>query len=305
MGKSTFLTEEQLWGDKQSNIIKAKGNKVKPTPYAILLGAEVDDAGYGYSWTTSTHYDGSYCVVSPLGDVSHSRAANSRRVAARPASFSNKSEISPNRVKNKGKDGIWEIEEYEYPHSIVSDEIAEILNSKGPGVIKSKYVITRDTRKCNEFNKGFKGKEQPIWEYDGKRYIKVTATLSEEHTVINGKIYNSGDKVWVEIQPQKEWYDPKTGERLTQEAVFAGVQINLSGYYYGVLTNTDMQRNMLDKYDEEKIVKPKTKTSTFGLKNLVFNSLGLEKFVTPKADKEKVKVKVITPNTSEKNKYHK
>ena len=73
MNNFTFLTDEQIFGNQQLDIIKKYGTKCAITDFSILLGGYVNRdystsdniSGTGY-WWTKTPYDGNARVVTEL-----------------------------------------------------------------------------------------------------------------------------------------------------------------------------------------------------------------------------------------------
>lgn len=143
MNNFTFLTQEQIFGDNQLEILKKYGIKCAVTDFAILLGTFASSENYTSEgntlkdragrWWAKSDYDKSYpCTVSQDGTKSYDYCIN-RRVGARPAlSYSSIKSICMNEMINIK--GIKEVEYGEYPQTIVdvgrSNEL-EMAYNKG------------------------------------------------------------------------------------------------------------------------------------------------------------------------------
>ena len=128
----TFLSDEQVFGDKALDIIKRYGPKAAITDFSILLGGYVDDNCHtnegdtdkdrtGWWWTRTNSWDDGACVVAAAGYDHHDFVINCLN-GARPAlPYSSISSIASNEVR--GSFGIKEVEYGEYPQTIVDDRI--------------------------------------------------------------------------------------------------------------------------------------------------------------------------------------
>ena len=127
MNNFTFLTDEQIFGNDQLDIIKKYGTKCAITDFSILLGGYV--AGDYYTsegnsrndrtgwWWTKTPYDNDARVVNRNG-IRNWCIVSERNGGARPAlPYSSISSISSNGVR--GRNGILEVEYGEYTQTCV------------------------------------------------------------------------------------------------------------------------------------------------------------------------------------------
>ena len=116
MNDWTFLTDEQIDGDNQLEILRKYGLRCDITDFSILLGSHVSD-GAGIWWgKTASDYDNGARIIFPDGDI-HFANPQQRQVGARPAiPYSSIFSFCSNAVINKS--GILEVEYGELPHYI-------------------------------------------------------------------------------------------------------------------------------------------------------------------------------------------
>ena len=122
MSDFTFLTEEQILGSNQIDVIKKRGTKAAISDFSVLLGGWVSDyhvdsdsslkGRTGYYWTKSDDGDNDARAVDDIGARYYNRV-DSRYGGARPAlPFSSISNIPTNGESGKrARDGILEVEE--------------------------------------------------------------------------------------------------------------------------------------------------------------------------------------------------
>ena len=69
MVKTTFLKEDQIWGDDALDVLKVYGTKVAPTELAAVLGAAMPETGLYSFWTSGSDREltGSSWSISPCG----------------------------------------------------------------------------------------------------------------------------------------------------------------------------------------------------------------------------------------------
>lgn len=82
--------------------------------------------------------------------------------------------------------------------------------------------------KLNKTNRYFPTSSEGIveeYEYDGKKYVRVTATFFQKSKTIlsNGCEYDYGSKVWVRVEPIKLIVTKDNFSSLTEKILFAGV----------------------------------------------------------------------------------
>lgn len=274
MKNFTFLTESQIFGSEQLDIIKKRGTKAAITDFSILLGGYVSDNNYiaggsslkertGYYWTKTDDGDNDARVVSLSGNSSLNNVSE-RDCGSRPAlTFSSLSEIPTNGVsseeikKETASDGIIEVYYGFYPQTAVNKslqlELERAYNSSLLNLTGNSY--TTDSRKYNEYDDGFLGMKHNEYEYNGKRYVRVIANSyydGDEFTLSNGEKYKNGDPVWIEVEPIKWLVDEKNKIMLTDKIVFSGVQFNKTrDYHTENFDRTDIKKFMDDDFSKD------------------------------------------------------
>ena len=113
MSDFTFLTEEQIFGSNQIDVIKKRGTKAAISDFAIILGGYVSNDSYvdtdsslkgrtGYYWTKSIDNENDVILVSNNGSTIRNRAygrCGGARLALPLSSISN---IPMNGEREKG-----------------------------------------------------------------------------------------------------------------------------------------------------------------------------------------------------------
>ena len=142
--KITLLSEEEIWGDNQLEVLKKYGNIVAITDLVVLTGGYCEDSctymapddnslkgRTGWVYTRSDDGDGDDYVVGVYEDGSvYWYDSNDRTGAVRPALLSSSlfSQISPNRVR--GYNGTEEVEYGEYPQYAPDSDMQRRLESE-------------------------------------------------------------------------------------------------------------------------------------------------------------------------------
>lgn len=265
MSNFTFLTKEQCFGSERLYIIKKRGTRAAITDFSILLGGSVSAKYYinsidsddslesrtGYYWTRSDDGNNDAYVVYDTGGV-NSNNVSERRLGARPAlPFSSISSIPTNGVSGapkEARDGVLEVEYGYYPQKAVSRDMQERLEGafkrRGRSLRTGKKYTT-DSRDYLS-NKEFLPKQHEEFQLDGKRYVRVEA--KEICTLSNGKMYMSGDVVWVEVSPVKWLVDESAKIMLTDKLIFSGVQFkHTRDYHTEDFDRTDI-KTFMDRY---------------------------------------------------------
>ena len=268
----TFLTEKQLY-DNEIDIIKKRGRRGREatiTDFYILLGGCFNDEYYindddtslegraGCYWTkTPGVFNNRACLVSNDGLLGLPYV-HLRSNGARPAlPFSSISNIPMNGVSSgakKSKDGILEVEYGYYPQKAVSKILQNRLEQayKDGNIKETGNKYTTDSRRSDEYDETFSKRELEEFEFEGHRYVRVEANLSDKRCILsNGENYNYGDIVWVEVSPVKWLVDEKEKIMLSDKILFAGIQFNNAGTYDGNFEETDIKRFMDNYFSKE------------------------------------------------------
>ena len=264
MSDFTFLTEEQIFGSNQIDVIKKRGTKAAISDFSVLLGGWVSDyhvdsdsslkGRTGYYWTKSDDGDNDARAVGGRG----SRLYNSvreRNGGARPAlPFSSISNIPTNGESGKrARDGVLEVEYGYYPQKAVSRDMQERLERayRSSSISKTGNSYTTDSVAYDDYDTAFQPQTHQEYEYNGKRYVRVEANSyydGNNFTLSNGEQYRDGDNVWVEVEPVKWLVDERARMMITENLIFAGVQFNKErNYKTRNFDRTDI-KTFMDKY---------------------------------------------------------
>ena len=219
MSDFTFLTEEQIFGSNQIDVIKKRGTKAAISDFSVLLGGWVSDyhvdsdsslkGRTGCYWTKSDDGDNDARVVFARGTRNYSNV-NERNRGARPAlPFSSISNIPTNGESGKrARDGVLEVEYGYYPQRAVSRDMQERLERayRSSSISKTGNSYTTDSVAYDDYDTAFQPQTHQEYEYNGKRYVRVEANSyydGNNFTLSNGEQYRDGDNVWVEVEPVK------------------------------------------------------------------------------------------------------
>ena len=264
MSDFTFLTEEQIFGSNQIDVIKKRGTKAAISDFSVLLGGWVSDyhvdsdsslkGRTGYYWTKSDDGDNDARAVDANG-IGFCNNGYERTGGARPAlPFSSISNIPTNGESGKrARDGVLEVEYGYYPQKAVSRDMQERLEQayRRGNISKTRNTYTTDSEKYDAYSRPFKAKTHEEYEYNGKRYVRVEANSDfggNQFTLSNGEQYRDGDNVWVEVLPVKWLVDEKTRTMITEKLIFSGVQFNReTNYHTRDFDRTDI-KTFMDRY---------------------------------------------------------
>ena len=227
----TFLTEEQIFGDNQLEILKKYGTKCAITDFAILLRGHVSGADYtsegisrkertGWWWTKSSDGDNDARVVGTDG-CSYWGNVNDRNGGARPAlPYSSISSISSNGVR--GRNEILEVEYGEYPQTIVSEDFARTLERAYSNRTIKQTGKSYTTDSVNYYNTlmPFQPRTHTEYEYKGNKYIRFVGDLNSSGSVLSdGRKVRDGGVYWIEVEPIKLIIDERTNIALSKKNI--------------------------------------------------------------------------------------
>ncbi len=236
MESFTLLTEEQLEGDKQIDVIKEMGKQAEITDFAILLGGEYgsfkNNKKYGSYWTQSiVSMAKRVLTVDVDANEMYLRDPRAIIISTRPVlelDFSSNNNIRTNGRKIKDiSNEVMELEYGYYPQNAAPLEMQKELESKyWSGKLESgKNSYT--TGKSNIFQgRIINMRNHLTYEYRGKSYIRVERrqdSSNENKILSNGQICQEGDSVWVEIQPVKWLVDKKENLMIAEKLLFSGI----------------------------------------------------------------------------------
>jgi len=213
-----LLTEEQVFGSQPIALIEAIGTKASLTDYAVISGAEK-------RWFLSTAA-GYGDVIIVNGDGERGVAYSSARGSVRPAVLC--TDISALECETaKGISGFTETEWGEYPQKAVDKALARTLESEyaSGGLLKTGKTYSTA------------GKE---FEYDRRKFVRADCTAIGSNLLSNGKTYETGDKVWIEVLPVKWLYDENAGLLLSRDILVSSIAFSNENYYEGDFESTEI-----------------------------------------------------------------
>ena len=256
----TFLTEEQIFGDKQLDILKKYGTACAITDFSILLGGYVNNDYHtkegntdkdrtGWWWTRTDDGDNDARVVDSHGDSLYHYVID-RRGGARPAlPYSSISSIASNEVR--GSFGIKEVEYGEYPQTIVDERFSRELEEnykRGSGIRKTGKTYTTDSVNYDDHDTSFEPIKHEEFEYKGRRYIRIVGDHNgEDYKLSDGRTIVSDEPYWVAVEPIKWLVDERANIALSKKIIFSGVQFKKTRDYKGDFNRTDIKQ-FIDKH---------------------------------------------------------
>ena len=273
MNNFTFLTDEQIFGNNQLDIISRYGTKCAITDFSILLGGCVSSDYYtsegntrkdrtGWWWTKSSGGIWDVRVVIDNGRRNW-RSVDERYCGARPAlPYSSIQSISSNGVR--GANGIKEIEYGEYPQTIVDEnysrELERAYNNRSLRTTGKNY--TTDSVRYQDTNTSFRARTHTEYEYNGSKYIRFVGDSNCNGKVLSdGRIIQSGNTYWVRVEPITWLVDKRANIALSKKLIFSGVQFKNCRDYKGDFDRTDIKQFM-DHYFSKEIVSDRVYSQT-------------------------------------------
>ena len=265
MNEFTFLTEEQIYGNSQLDILKKYGTRCAITDFSILIGGYVSSNYYtdegnskkdrtSWWWTKSSDGDNYARVVASYGYKDFGHVYN-RVGGARPAiPYSSISSISSNGVI--GSFGIKEVEYGEYPQWVAfegySRELERLYNSNNLRATGKSY--TTDSVRYQDTDTPFRARTHTEYEYNGRKYIRIVGDYNGNGKELSdGREVESGKPYWVAVEPIKWLVDERANIALSKNIIFAGVQFQNCKVYKGDFDRTDIKQFM-DRYFSKEIV---------------------------------------------------
>ncbi len=261
-----FLTREQLFGDKQLEVLKKYGMRIVVSDFARLLGGGVSDIYYlseddelkdrvGTYWSASYEDKNHNSFINVVYD-DHSNnwsVPYLRHLVARPVlMFPNIKSINLITEKlvewaNASKNGVIKVDYGEYPQMAVPKMYGKLLEREyqKQRLKATGKTYTTDSRKPDEYDEGFQAMQHTEFEYSGMRCVRVIANLNCKTIAISNDVkVKNGDVVWVEVQPIRWLVDMKSKILVSMIGIFAGVRFNQRGNYDGNFRNTEIKKFM-------------------------------------------------------------
>lgn len=286
MNNFTFLTEEQIFGSNQLDILKKYGTKASITDFSILLGGFVVDDEYssegtslkdrtGWWWTKSPDGDNDARAIDDDGDGFWSDVGK-RDGGVRPAlPYSLISSISSNSVR--GINGVKEVFYGEYPQTIVPETLSSCLESAyNIGNLKSTSKnYTTDSVGLDDYGTSFSARVFSEYEFNGGKFIRFVAdTNSDGEILSDGRIIEAGKTYWVKVEPISWLIDEKENIALSKKIIVSGVQFKHERDYKGDFDKTDI-KTFMDKYFSKEIVSSKSAKVSSTSNNTILNNIKL------------------------------
>ena len=269
----TFLSEEDIWGDRALEVIQAYGTAVGISDVAIALGTCMgsgtkNSAGVasGYAWSASSDRNDNVRTVD-LDGAKNCFNPNRRIAAGCPAlPFSATSKICPNNMKTmrlaNGK--TVQICEYgAYPQTVAPKSISQELEAQyQKNALKTTGKnYTFDSVELDAYSTGFTPRNCAEYMFNGKRYVRIKGKPYDRNSVMSdGTSVQKGQAYWFEVQPIEWLMDPK-GMWVSRQALFAGIQFDTKNEYNGNFANTTMY-NYLQKHFAKEMEAQKEFTET-------------------------------------------
>lgn len=259
MNNFTFLTDEQVFGNNQLDIISRHGIKCDITDFSILLGG-YESSDYdiskgntrkdriGFWWIDSS--DGDKVRVAYNNRNMSRHNVHKRNGGARPAFVS----ASVFSFFSDGAIGADEFEYGEYPQTIVNENYSlELERAYKTGSLRTTgRNYTTDSVDCKDIVTSFKARVHTEYEYKGKYYIRFVGDSNGDGKVLSdGRIIKAGQTYWVHVEPIIWLVDDKKHVALSKKIIFAGVQFNNFEDYKGDFEKTDISRFMNTLFAKE------------------------------------------------------
>ena len=279
MNNFAFLTDEQLFGNNQLDIISRYGTKCAITDFSILLGGYVSSYDYtsegntrkdrtGWWWTKSSDGDNDARRVNTCGIIRWSNVIR-RDGGARPAlPYSSIQQVSSNGVR--GASGIKETLYGEYPQTIVDENYSrELERAYNNGSLRTTGKnYTTDSVRYQDYDTNFRPRAHTEYEYNGSKYIRFVGDSNCDGEVLSdGRTIQSGNTYWVRVEPITWLVDERANIALSKKLIFSGVQFKNRKDYKGDFDRTDIKQFM-DNYFSKEIVSDRVYSQTTSVEQI-------------------------------------
>ena len=232
----TLPTYNQIFGLKKEKIFGYCPNAAT-TDFAVLLGIDTcrdEQDGFDFRginlkyrtgpyWTKSYDEDNLVIIVTSIG-LWGKTSSFYKNIGIRPM-FSydsieeNLTEINDNNIKK--------IELGYYPQQAPGKTIQTTLENvhKNGQLIETGNTYTT----AKEQSLSFVAKIHKEYEYNGKRYVRVTANSSFVQgyfQLSNREYYKNGDPIWIEVEPVTWLVDKRANLAISERVIIAGVEFD-------------------------------------------------------------------------------
>jgi len=249
----TLLSEEQIWGKQQLEVLQKYGTAAEPTDLVVLSRAQMKEgaktkAGNLGCWqyTLTESYALYVRSVTPNGEKGYT-CPTIRSAAVRPVIRPDEAAHLIPTNRKTDENGI-EIMEYgEYPQMLADDKTSRSLEDafKRRTLKKTGKTYTFDSAEYD--SEPFKPRSRMEYEFEGKKYIRFSDSKPHYAAYLsNGKKPKSDGSYWIEVQPI-EWLADPSGAWVSKKCLIGGLQYATQREYDGDFSKTFM-KYYLDTY---------------------------------------------------------
>lgn len=256
----TFLTAEQIWGDKALDIMKRCGTTCMATDLAKILGAWVESGQNADWWSASSDRGvgnvrccGDWFACMPLSSCLAGRPAL-------PPSFT--SSIRPSEARQWRKIEKFDVIQYgEYPQiAATAHEQSQLYDLRNSGKL---YFATTDKKytfnlKSTYYLKGTYATYDEYnyvnfseYEHNGNRYVCVPARpVGPKSQTHYGETIEKGKDYWVRVTPI-EWLVDPSGWWVALNGLFSGMPFDYRTRYDGNFANTEIAKYLKNTFAKQ------------------------------------------------------
>ena len=246
----TLLNKDQVFGEQAIDLFQNLGAESGATDFAVANGAAEGNTAWFLS--TAAGY-GDVDIVNQSG--SHGVAYASSCGGIRPAFacldlralFGDPAEVESHICKDLS--GFPEVEFGEYPQTAADRLMARTLEEE------YKKGSLRKTGKNYESVRFVAGAsasaECPEYEYLQKKYVRVRYASKDTHKLSNGKTCQTGNRVWIEVQPVRWFYDENAGILISRPVLIAGILFSSDSNYDGNFAGTEAARLLSEGFAKD------------------------------------------------------
>ena len=268
MVKMTLLVENQLWGEKSLDVLKAYGTKVALSDLAIVLGGWLGSDGVtiegdrsGYIWTASGLDLGLVRTITHAGDKCY-YYPNRRRDGIRPTILKTEAKkIKPDEIKMlelPNGQTVKVVLYGDYPQKSVKVKLSELLEKMyhNKELKKLNRYFTFDTTGLTDYETGLTPKKYFVYRHEDKNYLRLEGRPADSDSILsNGKDVQIGDPYWIEVVPIEWLVDEKTGIWISKKALISGIRFGKDDAYDGDFEKTDMYYYLNTYFSKEMLPK--------------------------------------------------
>ena len=251
MKNFTFLTKEQIFGDKKLEIIKKYGAKASITDYSILRGGYVsNEMNYDFDsvdrtglwWTKTEDNRGGVYAIGETGNI-YSEYVFNRIICGRPVLYFD----LPCDHSSLNQGDVREILVSECPQTIENEDLSDELEYVYR-LGKMKATGTRysyDSTNFGDFSSSISLSYDDEYSYKGKKYVRRIGDYNCNGEVLSdGRVIEINRPYWVKVEPIS-WLIERINDKqvivIPKKLVYAGIRFNEIKYYEGNFEETEMK----------------------------------------------------------------